>query len=131
MNGTKLQAGSDLATVLYVEDDELTRAAVVWQLARAGFQVLEAGSGEDAIELADGEPELQLILLDIHLRGIDGVETARALRQTYPDVPLVVASCDVTPDLRRRLAPLAPAAVIPKPFHAVELIGILQGLLTE
>lgn len=130
MNGTQAEARARLGTILYVEDDELMRAAVSWQLSRAGFRVLEAGSGEDALELAKQESELGLILLDIHLPGMDGVEAARALRAAYPDVPLVIASGHVTAEVRRRLAPLAVAAVIPKPFRASEMLATLRGILS-
>ena len=130
MNGARRKAGPDLAIILYVEDDELTRVAVSWHLSRAGFEVLGASSGEDALELAQQEPQVELVLLDIYLPGIDGVETARALRRTYPGVPLVITSGHLTPDMRRRIGPLAPAALIPKPYRAAEMIGVLQGLLS-
>ena len=66
--------------ILAVDDDENVRASLRSQLARAGYEVQEAASGEEALRLA---PVLQpdIIFLDMNMSGIDGVETCRRLRQ--------------------------------------------------
>lgn len=65
--------------ILVVDDDQGVRASLHRQLARAGHDVQEASSGEEALRLA---PELQpdIVFLDVNMSGIDGVETCRRLR---------------------------------------------------
>ena len=67
--------------ILLVEDEDAIRKFVKINLEREGYQVFEAASGEDGIELAKKEhPEI--VVLDIMLPGIDGFEVCRILRQS-------------------------------------------------
>jgi two-component system cell cycle response regulator DivK len=68
------------ARVLVVEDNEDNRALVVKVLARHGYQVDEAISGEEALELAGKNPP-DLVLMDLNLAGMDGLEATRRLKQ--------------------------------------------------
>src|SRR5687768_5398238 len=66
--------------VLIVEDNDKKRKLARDVLAHQGYRVLEAESGEDSLRLAGGPDRPDLILMDIHLPGIDGIETLRRLR---------------------------------------------------
>ena len=66
--------------VLIVEDNDKNRKLARDVLAHQGYRVLEAESGEDGLRLAGGAERPDLILMDIHLPGIDGIETLRRLR---------------------------------------------------
>jgi two-component system cell cycle response regulator DivK len=66
--------------VLIVEDNDKNRKLARDVLAHQGYRVLEAESGEDGLRLAGGADRPDLILMDIHLPGIDGIETLRRLR---------------------------------------------------
>ena len=65
--------------VLVVEDNEDNRALVVKVLSRAGYEVAEAVSGEEALEAARASPP-DLVLMDIHLAGMDGLAATRRLK---------------------------------------------------
>ncbi len=68
------------ATVLVVEDNEDNRALVAKVLGYAGYSVVEAASGEEALELvAQGLPDL--ILMDLNLGGMNGFEATRRLKE--------------------------------------------------
>ena len=71
-----------MATILVVDDDRLMRRSVSIGLQDAGYSTETAGSGEEALERAR-EVQPQLVLLDIGLPGMDGMETLRALRQSF------------------------------------------------
>lgn len=77
--------------ILVIEDDELFRLGLSIKLQQQpNLQVVaEAEDGETAIELAKQHP-LDLVLLDIGLPGIGGVETCRLLKQQHPDLPILV-----------------------------------------
>ena len=66
-------------TLLIVEDNEMNLEALSRLLARRGFRVIGAGTGEDALRIAS-ETRPDLILMDIGLPGIDGYETTRRLK---------------------------------------------------
>lgn len=76
-----------MTTILVVDDDRLMRRSVSIGLRDAGYSTETAGSGEEALAKAR-EVEPQLVLLDIGLPGIDGLETLRALRQSF-DAPII------------------------------------------
>ena len=76
-----------MTTILVVDDDRLMRRSVSIGLRDAGYRTETAGSGEEALAKAR-EVEPQLVLLDIGLPGIDGLETLRALRQSF-DAPII------------------------------------------
>jgi DNA-binding NarL/FixJ family response regulator len=85
--------GAPLVGVLVVDDQPPFREAARAVLERlAGFEVVaEAGSGEEAIELVDSlEPDL--VLMDINMGGIDGIEATMAITRAHPQVKVVLLS---------------------------------------
>ena len=66
--------------VLVLEDEENIRSFVVLNLKRAGYQTVEAGTGEEALEKLKKEPDVKVALLDVMLPGIDGFEVCRRIR---------------------------------------------------
>jgi two-component system, NarL family, response regulator len=77
--------------ILLVEDDELFRLGLQVRLQREpGIEILvEANDGETAIDLAKQQP-FDLVLLDIGLPGLGGIETCRQLKQNHPQLPILV-----------------------------------------
>ena len=76
-----------MTTILVVDDDQLMRRSVSIGLRDAGYSTETAGSGEEALAKAR-EVQPELVLLDIGLPGMDGLETLRALRQSF-DAPVI------------------------------------------
>ena len=66
--------------VLVLEDEENIRSFVVINLKRAGYQTVEAGTGEEALEKLKKEPDVKVALLDVMLPGMDGFEVCRRIR---------------------------------------------------
>jgi DNA-binding response OmpR family regulator len=80
------------ATVLIVEDDPTLRSTLAYNLTREGYRVLTAGDGEGGLALARRELErLDLVLLDLMLPGISGLQVLRLLR-AETDVPILILS---------------------------------------
>jgi CheY-like chemotaxis protein len=68
------------ARVLVVEDNDMNMQLVEYLLEEGGYQIVKAASGEDALSIArSGEP-VDLILMDIHLPGIDGLSVVREMK---------------------------------------------------
>jgi CheY-like chemotaxis protein len=68
------------ARVLVVEDNEMNMQLVEYLLEEGGCQIVKAASGEDALAIARGGEPVDLILMDIHLPGIDGLSVIREMK---------------------------------------------------
>ena len=66
--------------ILVLEDEENIRSFVVINLKRAGYETIEAGTGEDALVALKENPDVKVALLDVMLPGIDGFEVCRRIR---------------------------------------------------
>ncbi|MFN7970808.1 MAG: response regulator [Acidobacteriota bacterium] len=74
--------------MLVIEDDEDFRAVICLQLQRAGYQVIDVEDAGAAWDVAR-EQQLQAVVVDFRLPGIDGRTVARQLRASLPDIPLI------------------------------------------
>ena len=83
-------AGGGTETILMAEDDPLVRAALVRTLREAGYKVLAAANGEEAVALfSDNSGQIALVLLDMIMPRMGGREAHERIRQIDPDVPVV------------------------------------------
>jgi DNA-binding response OmpR family regulator len=76
--------------VLVLEDESSIRSFVVINLNRAGYDVIEAETGEKALELLKDNPDVRVALLDIMLPGIDGFEVCRRIRATNTKIGIIM-----------------------------------------
>jgi len=103
------------ATVLVVDDLEENRALLARRLERVGFQVREAISGADAVACAIGERP-DLIIMDISMPEIDGIEAWRILQEMCPNPPPIIALTAVcVRDLELTCLELGFSAYLQKP----------------
>jgi two-component system cell cycle response regulator DivK len=91
-------------TVLIVEDNDKNRKLARDVLAHQGYRVLEAESGEEGLRLAGAERPA-LILMDIHLPGIDGIEALRRLRSDDATraIPVIAVTASVMANDRQKI----------------------------
>lgn len=68
------------ARVLVVEDNDMNMQLVEYLLEEGGYQIVKAASGEEALSIARGGDPVDLILMDIHLPGIDGLSVVREMK---------------------------------------------------
>ena len=76
--------------VMILEDEVSIRSFVVINLKRAGYEVGEAGTGEEALELLKANPDVGVAILDIMLPGIDGFEVCRSIRATDKKIGIIM-----------------------------------------
>ncbi|MGE0489102.1 MAG: ATP-binding protein [Vulcanimicrobiota bacterium] len=120
-------------TVLVVDDEEPVRRVVVKMLVKAGYGVIEAGDGVEALEALAAEPAVRLVLLDVAMPRKDGYQTLTELRQKYPELPVILASGYAEATVLERVADQA-QGFLKKPFGRAQLlgkIGQLMGALPE
>ena len=113
--------------MLTVEDDDSIRTVVKLALEDEGWGVLEAGSGEDALELFRNDGA-DVVLIDIMLPGMNGFEVCRAIRRTT-DVPIIMVTA--RSDTHDVVAGLEAGAddYLTKPFEPKELSARIRALL--
>ena len=116
------EGGARPTTILVVEDEPLVRRTVVLALERAGHKVLTAGDGEEALALLrqDGHG-VQLVLTDVVMPRLGGVELARAIRSAPRVIPVVFMS-----GFHERQSELAGEHVLGKPFTAEQLLSAVD-----
>ncbi len=120
------------ATVLVVEDNALNLKLVRDVLEHADYRVLEAGDAERAIELARAETP-DLILMDVQLPGIDGVEALHRLRAdaVTASIPVVALTALAMKEDRQRFLSAGFDGYLEKPVSVPALPGQVAALLAR
>ncbi|MEZ4339016.1 MAG: ATP-binding protein [Sandaracinaceae bacterium] len=113
--------------VLVTDDERLVRRAVSQLLRRMGLEVVEAASGAEALERCDAASTPPcLVLTDLSMPGMSGLELLRQLAERYPGVPRVAMSGYLDAHLQE----IEPAlSFLPKPFSAADIEDLLARLL--
>lgn len=113
--------------VLLVEDEESIRRFTKVNLTRAGFDVLEAGSGEEGVEIARNQT-VHIVILDIMLPGMSGYEVASILRAEEPNIGIIMLTAK-TQDVDKILGLESGADdYMVKPFNPKELVLRIESL---
>ena len=125
-----MQSQDQNETVLLVEDTEDNRFMMRRLLEMAGYEVIEATNGEEAVELA-GSEHPQLILMDLSLPVIDGLAATRAIRKLdgFGKVPIVAVSAHNSSDFQAEALAAGCNGYITKPIDFGELEQLIARLL--
>jgi two-component system cell cycle response regulator DivK len=116
--------------ILVVEDNPLNLKLVRDVLQFAGYDVIEAHSGEEGVRAAQADPP-DLVLMDLQLPGIDGTETLHKLRQgpLGHDVPVVAVTAFAMAEDRERASLAGFDGFVEKPISVRELPGQIEAFL--
>lgn len=111
-----------------VEDEKPIRQGIVEVLRSAGFQPVEAADGEAGLAAAR-RPDVRLVLLDLLLPKLDGMDVLKKLRTTHPTLPVIILTARGTEE--ERVAGLKAGAddYVVKPFSARELLARVEAVL--
>ncbi len=114
--------------VLVLEDEENIRSFVVINLKRAGYETVEAGTGEEALALLRQNPEVKVALLDIMLPGIDGFEVCRRIRAMDSKIGIIMLTAR-TQEMDKVTGLMTGADdYVTKPFSPAELTARVDAL---
>jgi two-component system, response regulator PdtaR len=115
---------SAAATVLVVEDDFLVRLCAADALSEAGFNVLQAASGPDALRILEDGP-VDVVFTDINMPGaFDGAGLARRIRHRWPETAVVITSGRGCPE-----EDVGEARFLPKPYMPDMLAQLMEEVL--
>jgi signal transduction histidine kinase/ActR/RegA family two-component response regulator len=119
-------------TILVVDDEDVVRTLARRVLERSGYTVLTAVDGEDAMEqFRCHGPDIDLVLSDLTMPGMTGVECLLAMRQVRPDISFVLSSGYSVDTAYQELVqgPLASAGFLAKPYAPQELLASVRSTL--
>jgi len=117
-------------TVLVVEDEEMVRDVIASLLERLGYRVLCAANGREAVDLAQAhEGDIHLVLLDMAMPVMDGIEAFPLLKEARPGLKVVICSGYGLDPATRRLLDDGAAAFIQKPFPVRRLAAKVRQVL--
>jgi len=116
-------------TVLLVEDEDAVRLFSSRALRNKGYTVLEAKSGENALEILAAEPAIDLLITDVVMPQMDGTELIRQVRLARPAMRVVCISGYAEEAFRKRLDSEPGVQFLPKPFTLEQLAGAVKDAL--
>jgi PAS domain S-box-containing protein len=116
----------DAMRILQVDDDELILASIPLMLEHQGHVVTTASGGEEALALLASGLQVDLVLLDLNMPGMNGVETLGHLRKIHPGLPVLLATGYLDPETEAVLRQSGNTLSIAKPFSMDELNGMFK-----
>jgi CheY-like chemotaxis protein len=116
-----------MARILVIDDDEAIRSVVTLLLSRKGHQVETAQNGRRGMKLVE-DGQFDLLLVDIFMPEMDGLETIRLIRAEKPDLPMIVISGSnpSMPDFLDMATKLGAVESIRKPFRPDQLLAAVE-----
>jgi CheY-like chemotaxis protein len=128
MKATKEHKGSQDYSILITDDDDRCREALRDIMEPEGFRTLLASSGEEALDIVrDGA--VHLVLLDMHMPTLTGLETLQLARQINALLPAILMTADSSQSLMRQALQAHVYTVIPKPVaKGVVLYTVVRAL---
>ena len=118
------------AKILIVDDSALSRRTLRRILESAGYEVVEADDGMTALEIYFLEKP-NLVLLDLVMKGMYGLDVLVKLREMDPNALVVVASADIQSSTRKMVNEAGALAFINKPFTSEQVIAAVEAALAE
>jgi two-component system cell cycle sensor histidine kinase/response regulator CckA len=120
-----------IGTVLLVEDEDPVRIFGARALRNKGYKVIEAKSGEDALDtIRDGGEKIDLLITDVVMPRMDGPALIREVRETHPDLKVIFISGYTEDSFRQRLDSDSEIHFLPKPFSLKQLAGKVKEVIS-
>ena len=118
-------------TIMLVEDEEAVRMFGARALRNKGYNVLEAPSGENALDIINGgNEEIDILITDVIMPGMDGPALIRHVREKHPDMKVICISGYTEDSFRKRLDHSEDIHFLPKPFSLQQLAGKVKEVMT-
>ena len=128
MTAMKSPERSERFNVLVVDDEASLRKVIRLSLTASGFAVEEAGDGMEAVA-AIGQRQFDMVLLDVNMPGLNGLETCRQMRALTPHVGIIILTVRDGEDDKVRALEAGADDYVTKPFPFRELVARLGAVL--
>ena len=116
--------------IMTIDDSPSMRQMIAMTLESAGYEVVEACDGNDALSKLEGK-EFHLFVTDINMPGIDGIELTRQLRamEDYRFVPIVMLTTESQPEKKSQGKAAGATGWIVKPFQPNDLLNVVKRVV--
>ncbi|SRR3990172_3302946 len=101
--------------ILVIDDEPIVRTSCIRSLSPEGYEVKSASSGKEALELLENEP-FNLVLLDLKMPDMDGIEVLKKIKDTWPDTKVVMITGYSTVETAVKTLKLGAFSYLEKPF---------------
>jgi len=119
-------------TILLVEDESLVREAAAEILGAHGYAILSASNGQDALNvIANCERQIDLLLTDLVMPKMNGVELAQRVRELLPDIRVLYTTGYTEASLPGQCSPEGMTDMLPKPFGSKALLQKVHDMLSQ
>jgi two-component system, cell cycle sensor histidine kinase and response regulator CckA len=119
-------------TILVIEDEEMLRELLRTSLRSAGYTVLTAVDGQEAVDLFDQhQDEIQLVLSDVGLPKLAGYDVFRKMKRTKPDLKFILASGFMEPQLKSEIFKEGVRDFVQKPYSVYEVLKAIRTVLDQ
>lgn len=116
-------------TVLVVDDEEPVLHVASEILIHLGYSVLTSSSGEEALNRLRSGLHPDLVLLDVIMPGMGGIETFRKIRELNPDMPVLISTGFAERSAVQTLVQEGVSGFVNKPYHIETLAGRVRAIL--
>ena len=117
-------------TILIADDERLLRRTLQRVLSRAGFSVLTAENGEEAVKIfSENKEKIDLCILDLNMPSLNGTGALEQIRNIEEQANIVLASGESQDDIWARCTEAKPNGILEKPFALDKLLKDIQSFL--
>ncbi|QDG53586.1 response regulator [Persicimonas caeni] len=119
-----------MAKILVVDDSRSLRQMVCFTLREAGYDIMEATNGVEALEVAEAE-SADLVLTDVNMPQMDGITLVGKLRElsSYRFTPILILTTESTTDMKMKGKQAGATGWLVKPFDPDKLLATIQRVL--
>jgi DNA-binding response OmpR family regulator len=118
-----------MAKILVLEDEDDIRAFIVINLKRAGYDVLQAGTGEEALEIVEKNEDIDMAVLDVMLPGIDGLEVCKKIREKDKTMGIIMLTAKSQELDKISGLTMGADDYMAKPFSPAELVARIDAVV--
>ena len=114
--------------VLIVDDSKTIRQQVSFTLTKGGYEVVEAEDGNDGLAKLQGNPDIAMIISDVNMPNMDGLEMVEKIKASGSKVPIVMLTTEGAADLIDRAKAAGAKGWLVKPFKPEQLVAAVNKL---
>ncbi len=117
-------------TIMAVDDSVSMRMLLSSTLKEAGYEVLEAADGREALAKLEGR-HIDMLITDLNMENMDGIELTRAVREkpAFKDVPVIILTTESKQEIKMAGKDAGASGWMVKPFQPEQLLEVLQKVL--
>ncbi len=121
--------GTRDARILVAEDEDANYTYIEKLLSRAGFSLIRANNGYEAVEYARSNDDISLVLMDMKMPVMNGMEATKEIKMIKPSLPIIATTAFAISGDRETFLDAGCDDYLPKPLRAETLIGLIRNYM--